>query len=427
MNQKKVVVIGAAGQMMSIAARALATQMPSVDLVLADHNKDALGRLGSVSELAQARKVEVDIGQTSALFSLIAGADLVMHGAGPYFRTASSVRRACLDAGVDYLDLDDDVESNVQAIEMDASARARGVRLFVGCGASPGLTNLLAADAMAQLDEVAELEVAWCIGDEGRQNLGRAVAEHALHIGAGDCTIIDHRQRVVLESMGSSTVFPMGGALGDHRLYLTAHPETVQFAFSHSSLNRIVCWGGFNPIPFNGVIRGVAVAVRSGLMSEDNACRFLSDIAADRTGSLNAWRYAASGLWVQWRANEIGARELCSVIGNSLLKRHGPCRSGIAARAMGTKNGSAHFALSQMVPLDGAIGMPTMAEATGISAALFAMEALEAPPDCTGTLFPHMWVGPGTVLRHLRNFALGSRLIGAVVQRECYECPGSPS
>lgn len=410
MNNKTVVIIGAAGQMMSVTARALGRHRPDLRLVLADFNEAALARLGQDPALQRATKLRLDLTQAQALRSAIARADLVVHGAGPFFKTAKLVRAACLDVGVDYLDIDDDVESCQEAMALDAAARERGVRLLAGCGASPGLTNLLAADALAGLDVTHELELAWCIGDEGRQDLGRAVAEHALHIGAGDCVIIEGGRAVVRESMSESTVFPMGGVLGGHRLYLSAHPETVQLGFSHPYLRRVLCWGGFDPAPFSGVVRGVALAVRQGRLSEDVACHFLREVAADRLGSLAGWRCALQGLGGQWRRGEISGAQLWGVVRNSVLGRHGPCRSGLAARAVGLKNGRPHQALRQTVPLHAGARMPTMAEATGLAAAQFVIEALDRPSQRMGTLFPQMWVTVDGFIERLQGLGLAQTL-----------------
>ena len=39
-------------------------------------------------------------------------------------------------------------------------------RAAVGCGASPGMSNVMAVDAAAELDTVENIDLAWVVGDE---------------------------------------------------------------------------------------------------------------------------------------------------------------------------------------------------------------------------------------------------------------------
>ena len=144
----------------------------------------------------------------------LANAVLAIHCAGPFHKTAAPVRALCLELGVDYLDIDDDVESTLEAIALHERAVAAGVGLFVGHGASPGFTNMLALDLIRRLDEPHSVEVAWTVGDEGKTDLGRAVAEHTMHIGAGTCLTWREGRQVTHQSFAELAGLPDGSGAG---------------------------------------------------------------------------------------------------------------------------------------------------------------------------------------------------------------------
>lgn len=412
----RVLVIGAAGQMLQVTVRLLAKHLTGHTLCLADWNEGALHALAKELGTANIETMGLDLNDSQALHAAVQGAALVIHGAGPFYRTAQLVREACLAAKVDYLDIDDDVESNQEAIALHERAKAAGVRLLVGCGASPGMTNVLALDAMSALDVVHTLEMAWCVGDEGLQEIGRAVAAHAFHLGAGDSVTIEHGQAVVRQSMARHVLFPMGGDAGNLRLYETAHPEPVQFAHSHAHVPHVVCWGGFDPAPINGVLKGVSQALKRGQLTEDKAFVFLREVAAGRHGSLTGWRYALPGVWRQWRQKEVSGAALLSLLVAQLKKvwqgQPVPCRNGLAARATGLKDNRPLTVLRQAVHADASQPVATMAQATGTAAAAFAIMALENASQPGGTWFAQMWAAPAEFFAKLQQLGLTDQVLG---------------
>ncbi|PYS49562.1 MAG: hypothetical protein DMF68_09625 [Acidobacteria bacterium] len=65
-----------------------------------------------------------------------------------------------IGAKVNYLDLGG-LYNTPKQLELDEEARASGVTICLGCGATPGVTNLMARRAADQLDEVSEVHIAF--------------------------------------------------------------------------------------------------------------------------------------------------------------------------------------------------------------------------------------------------------------------------
>ncbi|MBO1418733.1 saccharopine dehydrogenase NADP-binding domain-containing protein [Streptomyces sp. FH025] len=160
----KVLALGGAGEVGRVAARVTAG-LPGVrELVIADRDLAAARRTaavlaGSVPVPVRARRV--DVTDRAELDAALGGVDAVLNTVGPYYRFGLDVLRAAIRTGTDYLDICDDWEPTVAMLELDDEARAAGVRAVIGMGASPGVSNLLAARAAARLDTLTDLHTAW--------------------------------------------------------------------------------------------------------------------------------------------------------------------------------------------------------------------------------------------------------------------------
>ena len=383
-----------------MAVKALLKRFPDDTFVLSDFNFPALQAMHGKTEGPMVRLVPVDIYQPDQLSEVVRGSDLVINGAGPFYKTTAVVANACIAAGADYLDIGDDIESTLDAIRLDQAAKEAGVALYIGCGASPGMTNLLAADLISRLDVVDSVEVAWVVGDEGPQDVGRAVVEHVIHIGAGDCLTWRDGKPFVSRSFVDSAVLPMGGALGNYRVYECAHPETVTLPFSFPHIKNAWCWGGLHPQPANGLIMGVARAYRKGRITLDQACDFLMAAMAEKNGSANVWRYAVSGILGQVFRGESSMGNMVEFIVMALKKQHPPTLSGIMARVRGV-SGDKPLTLSRCAPGKPGVLSESMANATGLPQAAFSSIVLQQKEKRTGTIFPEKIASLDAVLDEL--------------------------
>lgn len=390
-NKARVVVLGAAGQMTSVTVKALFGPLADHRFTLVDLNEAALGTMrreapaGTEIELAR-----TDIYDAAALRGLIKGARYVIHGAGPFHKTAKLVRAVAIEEGADYFDIDDDNESTLEAIELGPRAEAAGTALYVGHGASPGFTNVMAADLMRRLDSVVDVEVAWTVGDEGEMELGRAVAEHTLHIGAGDCVTWADGRRVVRRSFERAEKFPMGPPLGLYNLYECAHPETITLPHSFPWLRSAQCWGGMHPQAINGIVKGVARAEADGKLTRDEACAFLQDILRGDTGSAKGWRYAFAGMLAQVRRGENTLGAMTSALSDAVRGIHRPTQAGMAARVRGWRGSEAiEITRATNAPRPGTF-TESMASMTGLSAAAFFL-MITSSPRRVGFQPPERW------------------------------------
>lgn len=395
MGAKRIVFIGAAGEMCRLAIQRFAVAGGDWELALYDIRPELLDPLLQRLPAGLATTARLDLYDTEGLRAAVDGAALVVLGAGPYNRTAGPVMAACLAARVPYLDFDDDIESTLHALSLHDEARAAGVPMYIGCGASPGITNVFAADAAAELDTVENIDVYWVVGDE-RGAVGRAVLDHMLRVAAGPCMTWQNGGPVMHQSWLETRWTELGGGLGLTMLHETAHPEPVTLPRKYPDAKNIRCFGGLDPAGYNGFVRGLGLAVQKGQMPMERAIDFAVAVMTNKFGSVAGWRYALSGIGKLVSDGEATRAELIKFLAMAAVGHTFPHRSGLKVEATGLRNGLP-TAVTRRTPVSGAgtYLFTNMAAATGTACAAFMVAALDEEPGTRAGVFaPEEWVEP---------------------------------
>ena len=162
----KVLALGGCGGMGRYAVRTALTYDFVERIVVADLDGErAAAFAADCGEKASAAQIDVTDG--TALRALMADANVVMNTVGPFYRLGVPVLQAAIESGTHYMDINDDWEPTLAMLELDPAAREADVTAIVGMGASPGVSNMLAAKACAELDNVNSLVTGWGLGGTG--------------------------------------------------------------------------------------------------------------------------------------------------------------------------------------------------------------------------------------------------------------------
>ncbi|MFF5204389.1 saccharopine dehydrogenase family protein [Streptosporangium sp. NPDC000396] len=240
----KVLALGGPGAMGAVAVRVAAT-LPGVrEIVVADRDLTAAQQL--VRKLAgtgaRMRPLQVDVTDADALHAALAPADVVLNTVGPYYRFGLTVLRAAITARTHYLDICDDWEPTLQMLDLDEAARSAGVCAVVGMGASPGVSNLLAARAVRELDTVQDIYTAWpvdvpdtgdgqdeqLLGPDGRPS---AAAVHWMQQISGEVAVVHDGKLVRRPPLRPVSLTLPEGRSGT--AYVVGHPEPVTLQRSY--------------------------------------------------------------------------------------------------------------------------------------------------------------------------------------------------
>ena len=225
----KIAVLGGCGAVGSVAARAIADQGHQV--VLADRNTTRAAELAAEWGDDKASVFELDAFDSASVSDAIAGCDAVLNCVGPFYKTVETVLGAVIEAGIDYVDVCDDVDVTDGVLGMDAKAKEAGVTALIGMGSSPGATNLLAKFAHDVLmDSTDSVDIFHAHGGEPFE--GPGVIGHRFHCMSIDIPMyLDGELQYVKYfepggvALREKFTFPV---LGDEvLLYPYPHPEQV--------------------------------------------------------------------------------------------------------------------------------------------------------------------------------------------------------
>jgi len=264
----RIVVLGGAGGIGSVAVRALATFADAEELIVADVNEAAAGALASGLGAGRVAAAAFDARSPASVAEVVAGADVVLNCVGPFYRFGPPILEAVIDAGVDYVDVCDDLDATVRMLELDEAARAAGVRALIGMGNSPGLANVLVrfcADHL--LDQVEAVDIMHVHG--GEPDEGAAVIKHRIHAMTSDVPLFIDGAFVtvrMLEASGQAhtreTDFPQ---VGTCTVYPYPHPETITLPRHIDGLRRATNLGAVVPAEYFGLTMDAA---RLGICDE---------------------------------------------------------------------------------------------------------------------------------------------------------------
>jgi saccharopine dehydrogenase-like NADP-dependent oxidoreductase len=223
----RVLVIGGAGEMGSYACRVLAKADEVDGVLIADRHLQGAESLAN--DLGpKATAVQLDISDADALAGALAGVDIVLNTAGPFYRFGREVLNAAIASRTHYLDICDDWEPTLELLELHERAAGAGVTAVIGMGASPGISNLLALKAAEGLDRIDRLITGWSFGggvrlwgDEGPS----AAVVHWVHQCSGTIRLVCGGQ-VVDEAPLQELEIDYPG-IGHGRGWTVGHPEAL--------------------------------------------------------------------------------------------------------------------------------------------------------------------------------------------------------
>ena len=154
----RIIVLGGCGEMGSEVTRDLAQTSEFAEIVIADLDLAKAQGLARELDGGRVRAVQVDARDEQALTETFRGFDVIANCTTYHFGLTAT--RAAIRARVNYLDLGG-LFNTPKQLELDAEARAAGVTVCLGCGATPGVTNLMARRGADQLDKVDEVYIAF--------------------------------------------------------------------------------------------------------------------------------------------------------------------------------------------------------------------------------------------------------------------------
>ena len=155
-----VLALGGSGGMGRFAVETCMNFENISEVIVADINAEAAISFADLMN-EKVSGIGLDVTDIDALRKKMESVDVVLNTVGPFFKYGPPILNAALEAGCDYLDINDDWEPTIEMLQLDEKAKNNSKTAILGMGASPGLTNMLGAAAIQELDEVETLYTGW--------------------------------------------------------------------------------------------------------------------------------------------------------------------------------------------------------------------------------------------------------------------------
>ena len=156
MKDRKVLVVGAGAQG-GPCASILSRQEDVSKIVLGDIDIDLATRVKEKIKSDKVTVVKLDASKIEEIEQAASGADVIINLTLPEFN--ENIIKAALNTSSHYVDAAGFFDSESEFAKTDNAFKKAGLTAFTGCGASPGITNVMARYACDKLDEVDEIRV----------------------------------------------------------------------------------------------------------------------------------------------------------------------------------------------------------------------------------------------------------------------------
>ncbi|NMA05188.1 MAG: hypothetical protein GX931_02320 [Acholeplasmataceae bacterium] len=226
----KLLAIGGAGNMTRAALEKIVMDDYFSEVIIADYNLEGAKKVVKSIGKKNYRAEFIDVTDKELTRSLMDEADVVMNGAGPFYKLLEPTIDAFLESKCKYyVDICDDISAmdDVMTEENKKKAIENGQTIIIGLGGSPGIIPLEVMYAATLMDEVTDANF-YMIMDELVEG-GTAVWDHMYENFNGKVTIFEDGKLSEVEGLSRvemytfpEEVFPGAGTT---EVYDLGHPE----------------------------------------------------------------------------------------------------------------------------------------------------------------------------------------------------------
>ena len=226
---KRVLVVGGSGRVGASTVRwvdklAKAEQVP-VELAIGGRRQasfDAAAKRLGAKGVDDIKFVRLDLDDAASLERAVAGRSLVVHTAGPFQqRTDPTLLKACIDAGVPYCDVCDELELSRAAKKLTSHCDVPAV---ISCGIWPGASALLAARAAERLGKPLD-DLEFSFFTSGTGGAGPTIVSATFLLLCTPAAVYADGDLVMKEPWTEKRTAAFGPGVGARDVYLLDNPD----------------------------------------------------------------------------------------------------------------------------------------------------------------------------------------------------------
>lgn len=263
----KIVMLGGCGQMGRVTTRDL-VQTCNYDILIADRDKQEAKKFAESFKLKRVQGVAVDIMNQKNLVKTLRGSDVVI--ASIPYKLNLNVMQAALEAGCNYLDLGGLFHMTQKQLNLHGRFKEKNLIAILGCGSTPGTTNIMARYGADLLEEIHEINITFAAYDKTKHKT-HLVVPYSMY------TVFDEfsEKPVILQDGKLKFVEPLSGEgeitfpdpIGKVTGYYTLHSELATFPKSFRNKGLKDCW--FKVTFDKDFVHDIKLLVESGLSSKE--------------------------------------------------------------------------------------------------------------------------------------------------------------
>jgi lysine 6-dehydrogenase len=256
----KVLALGGVGAVALEATRDLVEFSNFDEIIIADDAVDKARHLAAEIGDSRLRVERLDANDYDDLLRLIgSGIDVVMNGLP--FKYDLAVNKACVELGVPGVDL----SSEDPQFKLHPEAEHKGILFIPGCGATPGITNVMARRGIEQLDRVEEIQISFaafrCLAPA--PGLLTTTFYEFMPLRP-DRVRYEDGQYIEMPSFSGARRVEFHDQIGEQTVYHVPHDETWTLSQNVPGVRRVEVHGCFPP-QVMALMRGMLAA---GLFNE---------------------------------------------------------------------------------------------------------------------------------------------------------------
>jgi len=219
----KFCVLGGGGHIGSGIVRELSKHAEGAEIVIGDINAK---KAEEVAREVNGQVLKVDAADAGSIKDAVKGSDVVISAVGPYHKFGKRVLEAVIEAGINFVDVDDDYDATSACLQLNSDAEKAGITAVIGLGATPGITNVLAKYGAERMDEVERIDTywAWTALDP---TMGPAIIDHYFHAVDGNIPSYRDGEWVEVPALSDAEVVEFPEPVGCIEVYNVGHPEPV--------------------------------------------------------------------------------------------------------------------------------------------------------------------------------------------------------
>ena len=272
----KVIILGGCGGMGRYASKAISSFDQIQSLTIADLNKEDAEEFAN--QLGpQVKGIGLNINDKELLYGTLKSFDIVVNTVGPFFKYGYGVLKTSLDANCHYMDICDDWEPTEKMLELDHLAKEKGLLAILGLGASPGITNLLGAIAINELDQPETIYTGWSMDEAKPEDISsqketNAAMIHGIEQISGKVKIFKDKKFQMTKPLQEIDInYPQRG---NFKASIFGHPEAITFPKHYKNLQTSMNLVHGDRLTMT-ILRFINKLIALRLLSKGIAARFL--------------------------------------------------------------------------------------------------------------------------------------------------------